>query len=197
MLSRRSLPDSPPPWDSTRSRCQWFCFLVDGDCLAVGVVEVRGPANAEGVSRLLRTSRSSERDARRSALSLQRLPAVAIPMTNYRFQFLVRFRYFLVVLLTPLPLPLPPPHSPCPLHSSPPSPSARSSSRTASRWPPSPVLGEQRSLPLPSWTALTRRWTRANAAHEHVDVGVEYYTQRCHTPGTLIITEGNPPPLSP
>jgi hypothetical protein len=86
MLSRRSLPDSPPPWDSTRSRCQWFCFLVDGDCLAVGVVEVRGPANAEGVSRLLRTSRSSERDARRSALSLQRLPAVAIPMTNYRFR---------------------------------------------------------------------------------------------------------------
>ena len=34
---------------------------------------------------------------------------------------------------------------------------------------------------------LTRH--RANAAHEHVDVAVEYYTQRCHTPGTLIITE--------
>lgn len=30
---------------------------------------------------------------------------------------------------------------------------------------------------------------RANAAHVHGDLGVEYYTQRGSTPGTLLITE--------
>ncbi|TFY70450.1 hypothetical protein EVG20_g2570 [Dentipellis fragilis] len=34
---------------------------------------------------------------------------------------------------------------------------------------------------------LTR--CRANAAHVHGDLGVEYYTQRASTPGTLLITE--------
>lgn len=38
-------------------------------------------------------------------------------------------------------------------------------------------------------SVLMRSWHRANGEHEHVSVAVEYYTQRCHTPGTLIITE--------
>lgn len=31
---------------------------------------------------------------------------------------------------------------------------------------------------------------RANDEHEHTELAVEYYTQRCTVPGTLIITEG-------
>ena len=30
---------------------------------------------------------------------------------------------------------------------------------------------------------------RANDQHEHTDLGVEYYSQRSSTPGTLLITE--------
>lgn len=35
---------------------------------------------------------------------------------------------------------------------------------------------------------LTR--LRANKAHVHGDLAVEYYTQRANTPGTLLISEG-------